>query len=138
MDFLAFSAEAKAPAGFILMNMINPVKKMFNNRFSVKNYCVDLDDIFIVFICTSNEMKQNGVYKERKYVSHKNRYADLRLHIDYEQFLTATNAERLAIIWNVICRALNYIHGKVPSLNFDELMCDIKTCMMELYSEFCP
>ena len=68
MGFLGFSAEATSPAGYYLMELIKPVRKIFDERFSQKKYTPDLDDVFIVFICFSKEMRGNGNYKDRKYL----------------------------------------------------------------------
>lgn len=131
MDFLGFSAEAMSPAGRLLMDLTNPVQKMFNQRFKNKIYCTDLDEIFIVFICFP---KEACFYKERKYVSHKNRYADMRLYVDYDQFLMADTLGRIKMIYSVIERAVGIIAERVSFLQKDECLNDIMLCMKEVYN----
>ena len=136
LAFLGFSAEATSPAGYLLISIINPVKKNFLELFGEKEYCPQLDDIFIVFVCTSKEMQADGVYKDRKYVSHKNRYADMRLNIDYDMFLQASNTERLQMVWNVIEESINIVFQRVPTLKKEELLNDIKFCIKKHYRDF--
>lgn len=130
MDFLGFSAEAMSPEGRLLMDLTNPVQKMFNQRFKDKIYCADIDEIFVVFVCFPEE---ECFYKERKYVSHKNRYADMRLYIDYDEFLKAYIPERIKMIYLIIERAVGIIAERVPSLKKDELLKDIMLCIDEVH-----
>ena len=130
MDFLGFSAEATSPAGRLLMDITNPLQKMFNQRFKDKIYCTDIDTAFIVFVCFP---KEECFYKERKYVSHKNRYADMRLYVDYDQFLMADTSVRIKMICSIIERAVGIIAERVPSLKKDELLKDIMLCIDEVH-----
>ena len=130
MDFLGFSAEAMSPAGRLLMDLTNPVQKMFNQRFKDKIYCADIDEIFVVFVCFPEEC----FYKERKYVSHKNRYADMRLYIDYDEFLKADIPDRRKMIYSIIERAVDITAERVPSLKKDELLEDIMLCINKVHS----
>lgn len=127
MNFLGFSAEASSPAGAFLMDLVKPIRKSFATRCKGKNYCPDLQNIFIVFICLDQSFQ--GAYKERKYISRKNQYADIRLYLSYEDFLSATNAERVNMVWNTIQKAIEIVSQKVPSLKRDELLYDIKSCL---------
>ena len=133
MSFLKFSAEAKSPAGYIIMELTRPVERLLNTRFPNKSYCDSLDDIFIVFVCTTREMHTRGFYKDRKYVSHKNRYADYRLNLDYDVFLASTKEQRLNMLWCLIIDVLNMVNKKVPSLQVGDLVNDLYMCFNELY-----
>lgn len=134
MRFLSFSAEATTPAGGLLMNLINPIKNLFYESFHNKTYTPDLDEIFIVFVCISNEMHIDGkIYKDRKYISRKNRYADIRLNLNYEEFINSQRTQRIHLIWNTIIEAITIVSQRVPSINKDELINDIKFCFESVY-----
>ena len=87
----------------------------------------------MVFICTSKEMHDSGFYNDRKYVSHKNRYADYRLNINYEAFLDASPEHRINMIWTRVVDIINMVHKKVPSLEANKLTSDLYECFTELY-----
>ena len=86
MRYLFFSAEAESPAGYYLMNMWHPVEMAFNAIHVASEYGDHLDSICIVFVCTSEQLLSNGFYPERKYISHKKRFADYRVHVPYLEF----------------------------------------------------
>ena len=121
---LFFSAEARHPAGKYLMNLIYPIEKEFNKRFSSKYSSDMLNNITIVFVCTDEEMLSNGFYKERRYISWKNKYADIRLIIPYWEFVRADNDTRKKLMWDVIERAFDYIRAKKAFLTIDEFRRD--------------
>lgn len=133
MPFLGFSAEATAPAGYLLMTLLRPVRELFQEKCSQKKYCSELDSIFIVFVCTSKEMKSDGFYKDRKYVSHKGRYADMRLNMDYDLFIESNNEKRMRMMWDVIKQSVEIVFNRVPSLKKDELIQDIKHSIYSIY-----
>lgn len=54
--YLFFSAEAESPAGYYLMEMWNPVEMDFNATHIASEYGDQLDNICIVFICTSEQL----------------------------------------------------------------------------------
>lgn len=123
--FLFFSAEAKSPAGYHLINLIHPIEISFNKDYSDKYSSAELENITIVFICTDEDMIAQGFYKERKYISHKNKYADIRLHIPYDEFLKADLPTRKQMMWNVITRAFAYLKARKVFTPIDELEEDL-------------
>lgn len=76
------------------MNLIYPIANEFNEKYSPKYSSGKLSNVTIVFICTDEEMLSRGFYKERRYISWKNKYADTRLIIPYLQFIRADNDMR--------------------------------------------
>ncbi len=124
---LFFSAEARHPAGKYLMNLIYPIEVEFNKRFLNKYSGDKLDNITIVFICTDEEMLSDGFYPERRYISWKNKYADIRLIIPYLQFINADNDIRKKMMWDVIERSLDYIRKRKAFVGIDELERDLHT-----------
>ena len=132
MAFLGFSAEATSPAGYLLMELIKPIRRNFNECFASKKYSTDLDELFIVFICMSQKM---GGYKDRKYISRKNRYADIRLNMDFDQFLLCDSKKRWLMMWALIQVAIDIVSERVSDFKRDELIEDIKYCIKKAYPE---
>lgn len=126
-NFLFFSAEAKSPAGKYLMDLISPIEVEFNEKFSNK-YSVDkLNNITIVFICTDEEMLSQGFFKERHYISWKQKYADIRLMIPYVSFVHANPEIKKKMMWDVILRALDYLRERNALLSIEEFTKDLQT-----------
>lgn len=136
MSFFNYSAEATSPSGYLLMELIKPVKWNFDELFESKNYSSDLDVLFIVFICMSKEMQAIGGYKDRKYVSRKNRYADIRLNMDYEDFIQSDSKQRLIMMWDLIQTAINIVSSRVSNFKTNELIEDLKYCFTKAYPWF--
>ena len=125
VHFLFFSAEALHPAGKYLMNLIYPIQNEFNRKFTEKYADDELENITIVFICTSEEMLSQGFYNERRYISWKNKYADIRLIILYAPFISADIETRKKMMWDVIERAFDYIRVRKAFSRIDELKQDL-------------
>lgn len=123
--FLFFSAEAQSPTGKYLMNIYYPIETKFNEIYASKYANEELDDIAIIFICTDEQMHERGFYKERNYISRKNKYADMRLDIPYNEFKRADEKVRKQMMWEVIKRALDNIRRKKVFGRIDELEKDL-------------
>lgn len=64
-------------------------------------YGTEFEYVGIITIIIPEEMKE--YWKERKYISRKNKSADIRLYIDYERFIKETpKNQRLMYIENII------------------------------------
>ena len=120
-----FSAEAMSPASKYLMDAIYPVEQRFNEVYESKYKNDELESIAIIFICTNQSMQESGFYPERNYISHKNKYADMRMIIPYNDFLKADEKLKKQMIWDVIKRALDNIRRKRAYKRIDELEDDI-------------
>ena len=125
MNYLCFSAEAEAPAGYYLMKLWNPIEIEFNKIHNAKEYCSEIDSICIVFICTREELVAKGYYPERKYVSYKNKFADYRMHIPFLGFVNGTVLQQYDICFDKIKEALMDIQRKIPTFNAAKLIEDI-------------
>ncbi len=123
--YLFFSAEAKAPAGYQLINIIHPIEKKFNEQFASKYVGDTLENVTIVFVCTDEEMLSGGFYPERRYISWKKKYADIRLTIPYLPFLRADEQAKKAMMWEVIARALDYLRKKKAFQSIDQFEKDL-------------
>lgn len=108
------------------MDLISPIEIEFNKKFSDK-YSVDkLNNITIVFICTDEDMLSRGFFKERHYISWKQKYADIRLMIPYVSFIHANLEIKKKMMWDVISSALAYLRKRNALLNIDEFTKDLQ------------
>lgn len=131
MGYLFFSAEAEAPAGFFIIKILNPIAKRFNDLYNSRRYSDKIDSLCIIAICTSPRLQSEGFYKERKYISLKKRYADIRLHLDYEKFLLSTEEEKKALCLNLVLESIKIIQKKLPDFDGDLLSKDIISLFAE-------
>lgn len=107
------------------MSIYYPVENKFNEICASKYKNEELENITIVFICTDESMHDRGFYRERNYVSHKNKYADMRLVISYNEFKKADEKTRKQMMWEVIKCALDNIRRKKAFKRIDELESDL-------------
>lgn len=75
-----------------------------------------------------------GGYKERKLYKRKTKEADIRLRIDYNEFIHASEEERLNIYNNHIVQSIRTLQKKLgPDFDYSKLEEDVKQalCMRE-------
>ena len=73
------------------------------NLEEIENYGTEFKEIFIISSCISKEIIEQMEWKERRYISRKEKSADIRLHIDYEKFMSETlENKKLIYIKNII------------------------------------
>ena len=113
------------------MQMMNPIEIKFNERHSSFEYTESIDDVTIVFICTSERLINEGFYPERKYVSLKKRYADYRVQLNYSEFINAGQNERSRMCLEAVFCSLKDIGRKVKDFNWEKLYRDIRAIIEE-------
>ena len=77
-------------------------------------------------------MLARDFYRERRYISLKNNYADIRLQIPYEQFWRSDKESQRQMVWDVIKKAIDYIRHKKAFLQIDEFENDLKICYWDI------
>lgn len=82
------------------------------------NYGDELIHIGIISIIMREEFFVDGAYKERKYISRKNKEADIRLRIDYKKFVKSSNETRRQIYIEHIIESIR-IAGNKAGKSFD-------------------
>ena len=125
MGYLFFSTECDAPAGYFLMKTLVPIEKKFNTRHTAEEYDDSIDSLCIVFICVSEQKIENGYCKERKYISRKKKYADIRLRLPYLDYLQADETQRKSMCLDIIHSAIIIVQKKIPSYPAERLYQDI-------------
>ena len=86
-------------------------------RIDIKNYnatqyASNLESIGIIVNCFPNDFLVAGWGKPRKYNSYKNKYADIRLPIPYEQFINSCYEEQYLMVVKNVVESLQIIDEK--------------------------
>lgn len=122
--FLLFSTESKEPASVLIMKILNKFNVEFEKEFREKKFSEQLDKLAIIPICMSEDMIEQGFGKERKYVSIKKRYADVRFRISYEEFVMSNKKEQF--LRENIEKVAKYVATKDPTFKLEEFLDAIK------------
>ena len=104
----------------IIINIVRSLK-LYIKSIDISNYTDALDSIGIIINCFNKNDINNGFGKERKYISYKNRYADIRLLIDYDEFLNSDAQMRCTLVKDNIFSSIMIVHDKLNNngINFD-------------------
>ena len=130
---LFLSAEAEKNATDILLNLweneihkkLEFITKRDIGLEEIDNYGKEFKNIGIITIILSKQWIDYG-YKERRYISRKNKEADIRLYIDYERFINETpENQRLLYIKNIIDSINVVIEKSKGDFRGEELKKDI-------------
>ena len=125
-----FSTESQAPASVIIMSILNKIDAyLLENDYTISRYTTVLDEIAIIPVCMSEEMIDRGCYKERKNISKKKRTADIRLHMDYNVFVTSDDNKRCLLCYKMMLNAGEYIEQQTQSFNVPQFLADIRTAL---------
>ena len=109
---LFISTEAQSSSGHIISSIRNQIESRIGN-IEVTNYTNDLDSIGIIINCFDKNFLSVGFGKTRKYISYKNRYADIRLNIPFEEFMEADKDKRIDMVKNNIYESIQIIDSKL-------------------------
>ena len=99
-----------------------------------KDYGDELKSIAIISIIVPTSFYDEGGYQERKLYKRKTKEADNRLRIDYNEFIHASEEERLNIYYNHIVQSIRTLQKKLgPDFDYSKLEEDVKQalCMRE-------
>ena len=114
---LFLSTESHEPASVIIMCILNRIDSNLVG-FQIQQYSSNLNTIAIIPICVPEEMLKAGFCKERRFVSIKRHYADVRLHLEYTSFLRSSLQDKLQMCEDVIMQSAKYISTKDKSFNY--------------------
>lgn len=102
------------------------------NSLREKNYGDELKSIGIITIILPDYFFNDGGYPERRLFKRKTKEADIRLRINYYQFIHANVEERRTIYINHILESINTLRDKVSrSYQFDQFVKDVNICLTE-------
>jgi len=118
--YLFLSCEAQTPA----TSAIAKFMKEFNSKLifvtnreidlkKIDNYGTEFDDIGIIVTCISKEWLQNmDNYKERKLILRKAKEADIRLHMNFEQFIKENIENQRLMYLDTIIKSIRVIQER--------------------------
>ena len=130
--FVKYSTESESPASSIIIDILSKLFDYFNDNFD-NQYCDELDSIFICPVCTSELLNANGFYKDRKYISHSKRYADIRLSIDYLDFIKGNEDYKVQLIIDNVISSVEVISKKMTSFNKELFLHDFYVSVKTVY-----
>ena len=116
--FVFFSVEGEGAAAVKIMEILNPIQAALNEMD--KRYSSQLDRIAIIPFCISDP-----TVPERRYVSLKKRCADLRLRIDWADFVRAAPETRRYLCLENLRASAAYIAQKDASFQLEEFLADL-------------
>ena len=116
-SFWFLSFETYEAVGSMLADLLYPVEMEFTDRHFGDSFSERLDRIAIIPMCMPTV-----ILKERRYISWKNRYADIRLIIPYHEFLHADHAERISLCKTNIRHAAEYVRKTDPTFEADRFL----------------
>jgi len=117
------SYESTAPA-IVYLQKFQPLASAELNKLSQENYGDELTDIAIISIVVPEDLFQ--FLPERKLFQRKSRSADIRLRINFQQFLKAKPEQRYKLYCDHILESVETLRHKVSSgYLFDALISDI-------------
>ena len=94
-------------AGGKLSDILFPAEKEFTERHFGEQFSEQIDRLAIIPMCMPTV-----TLKERRYISWKKRYADIRLIIPYGEFSRSSQTERIALCKKNIQDAVEYVRKK--------------------------
>lgn len=129
-SFWFVSLETYEAVGVQLGDLLFPVEKEFTDRHFGERFSEKLDRLAVIPICMPTE-----ILKERRYISWKNRYADIRLYIPYQEFLYGDQAERIRLCKQNIQDAVEYVKKKDKSFEAERFLAAVWAAFDTVYPQ---
>jgi hypothetical protein len=117
---LFLSCESQTPASNIIGNLMREfyreldfVTNRERNLEKSDNYGTEFEDIGIIVTCISKEWLANmDNYKERKLIKRKAKEADIRLHMDFEKFMSVDHETQRMIYLDTIIKSIQVVQER--------------------------
>ena len=125
------SSEAQSGGAGLLMRYHQLTQPQLN-KLSDRCYGQELTEIAIITIFVSDDLFEDGGWRERKLFQRKNHSADLRLRLNYREFLSAKPEHRATLYCTHILDSIETLRKKVSrDFQFDALVHDIRTILYD-------
>lgn len=122
------SSEAYASASVIICYNIRIIKNKIET-INVGEYTDVIDDIGIIINCFPIDEINLGLGKRREYISYKERFADIRLSLDFDELITASREKQFYMVINIIIESLRVVKNKIDKkkekFDFEGIVRDI-------------
>lgn len=129
-SFWFVSLETYEAVGMKLADLLFPVEREFTDRHFGERFSEKLDRLAIIPMCMPTV-----TLKERRYISWKNRYADVRLIIPYHEFLRGSRAERISLCKKNIQDSVEYVRKKDTTFQADRFLEAVWVAFSTVYPE---
>lgn len=134
------SSEAHVSASVIICYNIRIIKSKIKT-INVNDYTDVIDEIGIIINCFPIEEMNAGWGKRREYISYKNRFADIRLPIDFDELVSADRHKQYLMVINNIIESLKVIKRRLDKkkMRFDfermvqDILCKLEVEQSELF-----
>ena len=127
-SFWFISFEISGAAGMRLVDLMRPVERAFTERHFEERFSDNIDSFATILIC-----QDESIYKERRYISWKKRFADLRLEIPYHEFVEGNHQERIALCKQNIQNAVDYVRRKDKTFDADSFISAVMDAFQTVY-----
>lgn len=102
---------------WIEANIINEIikdicSKIDEKNFGISKYTNNLDSIAIIVNCHPKKNIVNGWGKPRKYINYSKKYADIRLPIPFDEFVSSDYDKQYLMVVDNIIKSLKIIEEK--------------------------
>lgn len=89
---------------YSVSTIINDIcQKIDMDNYAISQYSQGIDNVGIAVNCHPDENLVAGWGKPRKYISYKNRYADIRLPLPYVEYINADrDMQYLMVVKNIV------------------------------------
>lgn len=112
MSRIFISVEAHISVAGIISDAVKTIESAIG-ALETTDYTNILDNIGIIINSFDKEWSSWGYGKPRKYISYKNRYADIRLSISAEELLAADKNARLLMVRDIIIDSIKVIDDRL-------------------------
>lgn len=131
-NFLFFSTEAYKPAGEIIMRILVPTEKIFNEKYHDTDFSDCIEHIGIIPICLPQPLIEQGAGKIRKCVSLKKKAADVRLRLSYEELINGDWECAQKLCMKNIEEAVKYIAERDKTFKLEHFLAAIRDALNQL------
>ena len=130
------SVEASNSVVFIINDIRKIIEKSIG-EIEVCDYTNDLESIGIIINSWDQSDLRFGHGEERKYISYKKKFADIRLNIPYDEFLSADKKKRFEMVKQNIYDSIRVVDKRLNNkkgCNFDgdKMIADIEEKLKDL------
>ncbi len=122
--FFILSCEADAQIAYVMTEIMETIEHKLS-ALHADDYGDALLEISVIPIC------MEGNRPERKFVSHQNKYADMRLRMNYTAFRTANSTTKYVLCADTVIASVSIIGKRIPKKHFDceRLLRDVRHCL---------
>ena len=125
--------EGYLGAGSKWQKITSELEPMINNGVGELTHPV-FDSIGVISIIMPEEYLD--AYKERDYLSRKNRYADIRLHVNWKEFTCSSEQKRSRLYVEHLLDSIQRLEKKMKTKDERAAFAELKTAIGSICEEY--